>query len=123
MLFLYERHTNLIIGALDRRILNRYNLILVISLLLHFTLLEVEAQRKEGLLQKIELGFHTGPLFFLGDLGGMWELARSFSRILIGRRQSWDLVLNSIFIPPSGSVYERAFTTELYQEMTDIPPT
>ena len=29
-----------------------------------------QAQKKEGFLQKIELGIHTGPLFFLGDLGG-----------------------------------------------------
>ncbi len=28
------------------------------------------AQEKLSFLQKIELGFHTGPLFFLGDLGG-----------------------------------------------------
>lgn len=29
-----------------------------------------EAQEKLAFLRKIELGFHTGPLFFLGDLGG-----------------------------------------------------
>ena len=30
----------------------------------------LQAQGKLSFLQKIELGLHTGPLFFLGDLGG-----------------------------------------------------
>jgi len=50
--------------------LNHTRFILVFSLFLHFALLNVQAQEKGGLLQKIELGFHVGPLFFLGDLGG-----------------------------------------------------
>jgi len=31
---------------------------------------QINAQRNESILKKIELGFNTGPLFFLGDLGG-----------------------------------------------------
>jgi hypothetical protein len=31
---------------------------------------QINAQGSESILKKIELGFNTGPLFFLGDLGG-----------------------------------------------------
>ena len=50
--------------------MNHPRFILAFSLLLHFALSNLQAQEKGGLLQKIELGIHTGPLFFLGDLGG-----------------------------------------------------
>lgn len=41
---------------------------MVISCLL--TLANVNAQEKSGFFQKVEVGVSTGPLFFLGDLGG-----------------------------------------------------
>lgn len=42
--------------------------VMVISCLL--TLANVNAQEKSGFFQKVEVGVSTGPLFFLGDLGG-----------------------------------------------------
>lgn len=42
--------------------------LMVISMLL--TLVMAEAQEKFGIFRKVEVGFSTGPLFFLGDLGG-----------------------------------------------------
>jgi hypothetical protein len=48
--------------------LNHSRYILVFSAILHF--LCINAQEKEGLFKKIELGFHAGPMLFLGDLGG-----------------------------------------------------
>ena len=41
---------------------------MVISMLLTFV--SAEAQEKFGVFQRVEIGFNTGPLFFLGDLGG-----------------------------------------------------
>lgn len=40
----------------------------IISTLL--TIVIANAQNKFGIFQKVEVGFSTGPLFFLGDLGG-----------------------------------------------------
>lgn len=41
---------------------------MVISMLLIFV--NANAQEKFGIFRKVEVGFSTGPLFFLGDLGG-----------------------------------------------------
>lgn len=48
----------------------RFSHLFLLVAYISLTIGNIAAQSQASILRKIELGFSTGPLFFLGDLGG-----------------------------------------------------